>query len=68
MTKPTVDQLLDAAISAVPAGEIRPGQQQMAAAIAESLDTGVHLLAQAVPAPESHWPIWRPRFWRTDRW
>ena len=47
MTKPTVDQLLDAAISAVPAGEIRPGQQQMAAAIAESLDTGVHLLAQA---------------------
>ncbi|GAA4912625.1 ATP-dependent DNA helicase DinG [Stackebrandtia albiflava] len=47
MTKPTVDQLLEAAVSAVPAGEIRTGQQQMATAIAESLETGVHLLAQA---------------------
>ena len=47
MTKPTVDQLLDAAVAAVPGGEIRPGQRQMATAIAESLETGVHLLAQA---------------------
>ncbi|TQL77441.1 ATP-dependent DNA helicase DinG [Stackebrandtia endophytica] len=47
MTKPTVDQLLEAAVSAVPNGEIRPGQQQMATAIAESQRTGEHLLAQA---------------------
>lgn len=47
MTKPTVDQLLEAAVAAVPGGEIRAGQQQMATAIAESMDTGVHLLAQA---------------------
>jgi ATP-dependent DNA helicase DinG len=40
-------QLLAAAIKAVPGGTIRPGQQRMAAAIAECIDSGEHLLVQA---------------------
>lgn len=47
MTKPKVGELLDAAVAAVPEGEVRAGQQRMAAAIAESLESGEHLLAQA---------------------
>ncbi|MGH8794738.1 MAG: ATP-dependent DNA helicase, partial [Stackebrandtia sp.] len=47
MTKPTAGELLEAAVAAVPGGEIRAGQQQMTAAIARSLETGEHLLAQA---------------------
>ena len=47
MSKPTVAQLLDAAVAAVPGGEIRTGQQQMATAIAEAMESGTHLLAQA---------------------
>lgn len=42
-----MDQLLDACVAAVPAGEIRPGQQRMATAIAESIESGSHLLVQA---------------------
>ncbi|ADD39958.1 ATP-dependent DNA helicase [Stackebrandtia nassauensis] len=47
MSKPTVAQLLDAAVAAVPGGEIRPGQQAMATAIAESMESGTHLMVQA---------------------
>ncbi|MFY1704617.1 ATP-dependent DNA helicase [Micromonospora sp. WMMA1923] len=39
--------LLAAAVGAVPGGAARPGQQQMAEAIAASVDTGEHLLVQA---------------------
>ena len=47
MTEPSVTQLLDAAVSAVPNGEVRDGQQAMATAISEAMDTGTHLLVQA---------------------
>jgi ATP-dependent DNA helicase DinG len=39
--------LLAAAVAAVPGGTARPGQQAMAAAIEEAVDTGEHLLVQA---------------------
>ena len=42
-----VAALLDAAVAAVPGGTVRTGQQRMARAIAEALDTGNHLLVQA---------------------
>ena len=41
------DQLLAAAVGAVPGGSTRPGQEQMATAIAESIASGEHLLVQA---------------------
>ena len=41
-----LSQLLDAAVDAV-GGEPRPGQQQMAGAAADALETGEHLLVQA---------------------
>lgn len=44
---PTVTALLDAAVKAVPGGVARPGQQQMAQAVAEAVETGRHLLVQA---------------------
>ena len=47
MTEPSVTQLLDAAVGAVPNGEVRSGQQAMATAISEAMDTGTHLLVQA---------------------
>ncbi|MDI5940567.1 ATP-dependent DNA helicase, partial [Micromonospora sp. DH15] len=40
-------ELLAAAVGAVPGGAARPGQQQMAAAIAECVASGEHLLVQA---------------------
>ncbi|GLZ77697.1 ATP-dependent helicase [Actinorhabdospora filicis] len=42
-----MNALLDAAIAAVPGGQVRPGQQQMAAAIDRARETGSHLLVQA---------------------
>ena len=39
--------LLAAAVAAVPGGVARPGQQRMAAAVAEAVATGEHLLVQA---------------------
>ncbi|HEX7746394.1 MAG TPA: ATP-dependent DNA helicase, partial [Micromonosporaceae bacterium] len=45
--RPTVADLLRAAVGAVPGGADRPGQQQMAAAIEQSVATGEHLLVQA---------------------
>ncbi|AVT41283.1 ATP-dependent DNA helicase [Plantactinospora sp. BB1] len=39
--------MLAAAVGAVPGGKARPGQQQMAAAIEESILSGEHLLVQA---------------------
>jgi ATP-dependent DNA helicase DinG len=45
--RPTVDQLLAAAVGAVPGGIERPGQQQMATAIAAAAESGEHLLVQA---------------------
>ena len=45
--RPTVEQLLAAAVGAVPGGIERPGQQQMAAAIAAATESGEHLLVQA---------------------
>jgi ATP-dependent DNA helicase DinG len=46
-TPPTVEELLDAAVSAVPGGVGRPGQQAMAAAIASAVHDREHLLVQA---------------------
>ncbi|GIF48906.1 ATP-dependent DNA helicase DinG [Asanoa ferruginea] len=46
-TRPSAEALLTAAVGAVPGGAARPGQQQMTAAIAESLSSGDHLLVQA---------------------
>ncbi len=43
----TVDDLLAAAVGAVPGGSARAGQQQMAEAVAEAVRTGEHLLVQA---------------------
>jgi ATP-dependent DNA helicase DinG len=45
-TDPALSDLLDAAVTAV-GGEARPGQQQMADAVADALETGEHLLVQA---------------------
>jgi ATP-dependent DNA helicase DinG len=42
-----VEQLLRAAVSAVPGGTSRPGQETMAAAVAHAAETGEHLLVQA---------------------
>jgi len=44
---PDAAALLAAAVGAVPGGVARPGQQAMAQAIAEAVDTGEHLLVQA---------------------
>ena len=46
MPDPTLRELLAAAVAAV-GGEERPGQVQMAAAVADAMDTGEHLLVQA---------------------
>ncbi|MFF8917794.1 ATP-dependent DNA helicase [Streptomyces sp. NPDC015032] len=46
MTKPSLPELLHAAVSAV-GGTERPGQAAMAAAVAEAVDDNSHLLAQA---------------------
>ncbi len=45
--KPTVEELLAAAVGAVPEGATRPGQQAMAAAVTQASQTGEHLLVQA---------------------
>jgi len=45
--KPTVEELLAAAVGAVPEGATRPGQQAMAGAVAQAAQTGEHLLVQA---------------------
>jgi ATP-dependent DNA helicase DinG len=45
--RPSADELLAAAVGAVPGGSTRTGQQAMASAIAASLDSGDHLLVQA---------------------
>ena len=44
---PSVDDLLAAAVGAVPGGSERPGQQAMAHAVAAATETGEHLLVQA---------------------
>jgi ATP-dependent DNA helicase DinG len=44
---PSVDELLAAAVGAVPGGSTRPGQQQMAAAVAGAVNDREHLLVQA---------------------
>ncbi|MGI5471254.1 ATP-dependent DNA helicase [Streptomyces sp. CA-132043] len=46
MTKPSLPELLHAAVTAV-GGTERPGQVAMAEAVAEAVDGGTHLLAQA---------------------
>ncbi|MFF2963636.1 ATP-dependent DNA helicase [Streptomyces sp. NPDC057963] len=46
MTKPSLPELLHAAVTAV-GGTERPGQAAMAAAVAEAVDDNSHLLAQA---------------------
>lgn len=46
MTKPTLPELLHAAVTAV-GGTERPGQAAMAAAVAEAVDDNSHLLVQA---------------------
>jgi ATP-dependent DNA helicase DinG len=46
-TKPDVATLLAAAVGSVPGGVERPGQQRMAAAVAEAAASGEHLLVQA---------------------
>jgi ATP-dependent DNA helicase DinG len=46
-SRPTVEDLLAAAVTAVPGGTARPGQQAMAAAVAHAAETGEHLLVQA---------------------
>ncbi|MFF2652780.1 ATP-dependent DNA helicase [Streptomyces sp. NPDC058045] len=46
MTKPSVPDLLHAAVTAV-GGTERPGQVTMAEAVAEAVDSGSHLLVQA---------------------
>src|SRR2546430_5502002 len=45
--QPSMDELLAAAVGAVPGGATRPGQQAMAAAVAKAAETGEHLLVQA---------------------
>ncbi|WFE37086.1 ATP-dependent DNA helicase [Micromonospora sp. WMMD998] len=45
--RPSGGELLAAAVGAVPGGATRPGQQQMADAIAHSIASGEHLLVQA---------------------
>jgi ATP-dependent DNA helicase DinG len=45
--RPGVVDLLAAAVGAVPGGARRPGQQAMAAAIADAVESGEHLLVQA---------------------
>jgi ATP-dependent DNA helicase DinG len=47
VSRPTVDELLAAAVGAVPGGIDRPGQRRMATAVAEAAATGEHLLVQA---------------------
>src|SRR5256885_14046480 len=47
VSRPTVDELLAAAVGAVPGGVDRPGQREMAAAVAEAAAGGEHLLVQA---------------------
>ena len=44
---PTVEELLAAAVGAVPGGASRPGQQRMADAVAEAVEGSEHLLVQA---------------------
>ncbi|HEU5110384.1 MAG TPA: ATP-dependent DNA helicase, partial [Micromonosporaceae bacterium] len=44
---PDAEDLLAAAVGAVPGGVTRPGQQAMVRAIAEAVDSGEHLLVQA---------------------
>src|SRR4051794_41971084 len=46
MTKPSLPELLHAAVTAV-GGTERPGQVTMAEAVAEAIDDGSHLLVQA---------------------
>jgi ATP-dependent DNA helicase DinG len=46
-TPPSVEELLTLAVGAVPDGVDRPGQRQMANAIAEATQEGEHLLVQA---------------------
>ena len=46
MTKPSLPELLHAAVTAV-GGTERPGQVTMAEAVAEAIDDGSHLLIQA---------------------
>src|SRR6266568_4733820 len=46
-SRPTVEELLAAAVGAVPDGTGRPGQQAMSAAVAHAAETGEHLLVQA---------------------
>ncbi len=46
-TEPTVPELLAAAVGAMPGGVPREGQQRMARAVAEAIETGEHLLVQA---------------------
>ncbi len=46
-TSPSVDDLLDAAVAAVPGGEARPGQQAMARAVETAVADREHLLVQA---------------------
>jgi ATP-dependent DNA helicase DinG len=45
--KTDVDELLAAAVGAVPGGSTRPGQQVMAHAVAKAAKSGKHLLVQA---------------------
>ncbi len=45
--KTDVDELLAAAVGAVPGGSTRPGQQLMAHAVAKAAKSGKHLLVQA---------------------
>ncbi|HEY2668887.1 MAG TPA: ATP-dependent DNA helicase [Rugosimonospora sp.] len=47
MSRPSVDDLLAAAVGAVPGGTARPGQQAMATAVAEAVKSREHLLVQA---------------------
>src|SRR5215468_1181041 len=47
VSRPTVEQLLATAVGAVPGGADRPGQRRMAAAVAEAVAGGEHLLVQA---------------------
>jgi ATP-dependent DNA helicase DinG len=46
-TSPTAEQLLRAAIAAVPNGVSRPGQVRMVEAVSQAIETGEHLLVQA---------------------
>jgi ATP-dependent DNA helicase DinG len=46
-SRPGVDDLLAAAVAAVPGGDTRPGQQAMAAAVARAVEEDEHLLVQA---------------------